>query len=714
MTKRPAFVAMIALGVMALVASIYSVASMSGLVPMNRLILMGWFVAVDATDACFMLFFWKRRHLFSLQAQLVALLWGGLAFWYWLPSPIFHLLSINLDPLQLSWVAFAYLWEVPGVGWLWVFACWRAFRPLHAFMQGARDPANAQRLYRSALRFPLTASIFLAMVTTFAFGVGIVQMQYCSFQAPIELGKTWLIGIVCCSFHALICYLGLDLLLGPLRVRIEQSYALTGTARRKLSQRLLGITLVIAAGSLTLLSLFVTQAFQLIVEEQVRAQVRGDLERISSRVRAATAPADLQPLLEGLRRGRHGEASLLAVGEGLPLHQVSQETRRFVITERTGIVEDFKHDLKLVAVMEAPRLGMQVVSITHLPDFYGPLAIPARYIAMAAVMLVILAAGILAFVSLSLAKAIRRLSVAVQQAAARDAPYTLHLNTADELEDLSHAFAYFIDESRGLRGRLEENLLDMEDLLRVVSHDLRAPLINIQGFSKRLQPIMQQTMRMLEQTAAGTQTGGGPGAQVDAVRTQVQAQFAESVRFISKSVEKMDALLNGLLSISRIGRKADPIQPNDFNAILEEALALFAHQLAERGIQVIRHPLPESVPCRRNEISQVFANLLSNAIKYMGSPAHPCIEIGGALRGDSVECFVRDTGIGISPSDQHRIFQMFMRLHAVEVPGEGIGLTYAQKIIRSHGGKIRVVSQPGQGSTFYFTLPNRDFPRREG
>jgi signal transduction histidine kinase len=704
MTRRPVFIAMIALGAMTLAASAYSALSIVGLAPMDRPIFLGWFVAANTTASTFLFLFWKRRHLFGIQAQLVALLWGVLAFWYWLPSPLCHVLSINLDPLQLKWVAFAYLWEVVIAGGLWVLVCLRIFRPLQAFVQGERNSANALRLYQAALHFPIIASGLLAIVTVIAFGIGIAQLWYFAFQSPIELAKTWLIGIISGSFHGLLSYLGIDLLLGPLRVRIEQSYALAGVAKRKLSQRLLGITLVIAASSLTLLSLFVTQSFQLIIKEQVTAQIRADLAQISARVQAASALADVEPLLRGLRRGTHGDVRLINAGEGLPLAEVSPETRRFMISERTGIIEDLKHELKLVAVMEAPKLGKQVVAITRLSDFYEPLTIPARYIAMAALMIVILAAGILTFVSLSLANAIRRLSLAVQQAAAGKAPYTMHLDTADELEDLSHAFAYFIEESRGLHARLEENLAEMEDLLRVVSHDLRAPLINIQGFSKRLEPIMQETVRTLDQVAAH-HPAGGLRAQVEAVRTQVQTQFTQSVQFISKSIEKMDALLTGLLCISRIGRKADPVQPNDLNTILDEALVLFAHQLTERAIQVIRHPLPDHVPCRRNEINQVFSNLLSNAIKYMGSPAHPCIEIGATSHRDHVECFVRDTGIGISPPDQRNIFQMFTRLYAIDVPGDGIGLAFVRKILRSHGGTIWVVSEPGRGSTFFFTLP---------
>ena len=245
---------------------------------------------------------------------------------------------------------------------------------------------------------------------------------------------------------------------------------------------------------------------------------------------------------------------------------------------------------------------------------------------------------------------------------------------------------------------------DMEELLRVVSHDLRAPLINIQGFSKRLEPIIQETVQGLAEIAAAPQAPGA-AATLTALQTRLQTRAGESLAFIGKGIEKMDALLSSLLTISRIGRRAEPWHAVDLNAVLDEVLATFAHQLEEAGITVVRHPLPGPVRGRRQELNQVVANLLANAIKYMGPGPERRIEFGGILYAEAVECYVRDTGIGIAPADHDRIFQLFTRLETLPVPGEGIGLAYVKKVVQSHGGRIWVESQPLQGSAFRFRLP---------
>src|SRR3989338_880104 len=110
---------------------------------------------------------------------------------------------------------------------------------------------------------------------------------------------------------------------------------------------------------------------------------------------------------------------------------------------------------------------------------------------------------------------------------------------------------------------------EMEELLRIVSHDLHAPLINIQGFSKRLEPVMQEAVQILDELAAHNRANG-LRSQVESLKGTVQHQFSESLRLISKSVDKMQALLVSLRGVSRVGRKADPLQPHDLDAVVDD------------------------------------------------------------------------------------------------------------------------------------------------
>jgi signal transduction histidine kinase len=275
-----------------------------------------------------------------------------------------------------------------------------------------------------------------------------------------------------------------------------------------------------------------------------------------------------------------------------------------------------------------------------------------------------------------------------------------------ELKRVEQAVRLHVEELAHSNQELSALTQEMEDLLRVVSHDLRSPLINIQGFAKRLDPVVHQTIQQLEALSRQVQTNGLK-AQLQDLKRAVEEKAPESLAFIAKGVARMDTLLSSLLLLSRVGRKTEPMQAHDLNTLLEELLPTFQHQLQETRITLIRHPLPRTVRCRKNELSQVFANLISNAIKFMGQGPERRIEIGGRELPDRIACDVTDTGIGIDPKDHARLFHPFSRLEELQVPGEGIGLAYVRKVLRSHGGDIRVESQKGRGSTFAFWLPRK-------
>ena len=128
------------------------------------------------------------------------------------------------------------------------------------------------------------------------------------------------------------------------------------------------------------------------------------------------------------------------------------------------------------------------------------------------------------------------------------------------------------------------------------------------------------------------------------------------------------------------------------------------------GASVTHDPLPE-VEADEVQLVQLFQNLIGNALKFQGAQP-PRIHVSAAERPGAWEIGVRDNGIGIDPQYFERIFMVFQRLHSKgEYPGTGIGLAICKKVVDRHGGRIRVESAPGQGSTFYFTLPRKEGER---
>ena len=226
---------------------------------------------------------------------------------------------------------------------------------------------------------------------------------------------------------------------------------------------------------------------------------------------------------------------------------------------------------------------------------------------------------------------------------------------------------------------LDEKNKELESFVYTVSHDLKAPLVSLEGFASML---------------------------LDGHKEALDEKGQLYLSRIQANVEKMGNLIQDLLELSRIGRIVHSYESVDVTQIIKEAVETLEIQLSERGTElVIQDNLP-TITCDRVRIKQVFENLIDNANKFMGEENDkPRIEIGFHNNEDFFEFFVKDNGIGIQKEYQEKVFEIFARLGDVEVEGTGVGLAIVKKIVETHGGKIWLDSEVGKGTTVYFTLP---------
>ncbi len=181
----------------------------------------------------------------------------------------------------------------------------------------------------------------------------------------------------------------------------------------------------------------------------------------------------------------------------------------------------------------------------------------------------------------------------------------------------------------------------------------------------------------------------------------------EFIGYAVDGAERMQRLINDLLTYSRVGTRGKDLAPTDLSAVLEAARTNLRIAIEESGAQITSGPLP-TVRGDRSQLVQLFQNLIGNAIKFRGEET-PQIHVGAMRRDRRWVISVRDNGIGIEPDGIERIFVIFQRLHGRrEYPGTGIGLAICKRIVERHGGEIWVESVPGEGSTFYFTLDVAD------
>jgi light-regulated signal transduction histidine kinase (bacteriophytochrome) len=218
---------------------------------------------------------------------------------------------------------------------------------------------------------------------------------------------------------------------------------------------------------------------------------------------------------------------------------------------------------------------------------------------------------------------------------------------------------------------------DLDDYTYAVSHDLKAPLRTIESFSSFL----------LEDHSDNLDDEG-----------------KEYLQRMILATKRMNALIQDLLLISRVGRLHFEIELVDLNELISEIVDDVEIILNERNGEIIYTKLP-SIKTQKVWIKQAFSNLISNGLKFNESP-NPRISIKCEEGKDHYILSVKDNGIGIDEKHHDKIFKIFQRLHTVnEYPGTGAGLTMCKKIVESMGGNISLDSKLGKGSTFYITIP---------
>lgn len=384
------------------------------------------------------------------------------------------------------------------------------------------------------------------------------------------------------------------------------------------------------------------------------------VERI--RELAATKQAELQRTIELASTGRIGEAvRLMRTGDG----------------ER--LMDGLREEIAAIDRVEQARLQFR----TGQSEWAA--AVTAIVNAVSALLILVLA-GASAWL-------VRRHVLEIQKARA----------------DLDLAYAGLEDKVRDRTAALTRANDEIQRFAYIVSHDLRAPLINVMGYTSELEQITTAMDRQIARLEKDQ-----PKLVEQVAVTAVREEAPEAIGFIRASTAKMDRLINAILKLSREGRRTLSPEPLNMTRLLEAIADSLRHQTEAAGAEISIGDLPW-LESDRLSLEQIFGNLLDNAVKYLDAARPGRIMVTGEEIGaDWVEFRVSDNGRGIAPEDRERIFELFRRSGKQDRTGEGLGLAFVRNSVRRLGGDIQVESELGQGSTFRLKFPKRLNPPDPG
>jgi len=247
-----------------------------------------------------------------------------------------------------------------------------------------------------------------------------------------------------------------------------------------------------------------------------------------------------------------------------------------------------------------------------------------------------------------------------------------------------------------LKDQLESKNKEMESIICAVSHDLRSPLVSIQGFSREIQFSLESVGRVLSALPLNRQDA-------QAADHILNREIPESLGYIQTSATAMDRLVKSLVKVARAGMAELDPEWLDMDELMSNITGALGFEIKQADIELVLEPLADCY-ADRQQVTQIFSNLVDNAVKYRHPDRHGRIRIYGRMEGE-LSCYcVEDNGIGIPAEHQERVFNLFDRV-GQQGKGEGIGLAIVKRMAERNGGSVRLESEAGKGTCFHVCLP---------
>ncbi len=662
----------------------YTIAALQGKAVVTLPLFLGMLGVLTAANLWLLIAAWKMRDSLGRLMQIALIVWGGIVMWYWTFAPIYYLLNMNLNDLQLTWTAFAFLWEVPviGGGVLTTVAV-LLFRPIAQSISLGASPVASAHAYKRALKYPRRIATVLFCLSVIGYVIGALQLELFAGVSDLELLKSVSNGPVISVFLAVFYYLTFDTYLDQHRRQLTQQSVDVPLPVRSLRRRLATVGLAVLLGAFGLLSILLIDSFQRLAEHRLEAELAEDIPEI----RRVVTEND-QEEIQSLARGSQGFITTVSKTNIADL-SVAEETQTALFRQTEGIIIDRHERGKILAFITPENTEERVVSVAYLIDFYDFLRFSEFLPSILASLLVILlTAGIFLFVVYEITRALISLRLLAQEPKFSNWNELVGVHTGDEIEGVGRSFMVYVEKAQ------EVDKVKRE-FVSIASHQLRTPLTTIRWYIELL---------------AGEKDG------------PLTAKQKEDVQKIAHGSHRMIQLVNSLLNVSRVdsGRLAIEPQETDLAEFIRQLIDEITPQAQklECALVVEKNTQSTSVWVDQVLLRQVIHNLFTNAIKYR-FPNRTCQVSITLNQGDLGQfiLLIKDNGIGIPREQQHRVFDQFFRADNVahlDTDGTGLGLYVSKMLLEAAGCNITFSSEEGKGTTFCITIPKSGMLAKPG
>lgn len=264
-----------------------------------------------------------------------------------------------------------------------------------------------------------------------------------------------------------------------------------------------------------------------------------------------------------------------------------------------------------------------------------------------------------------------------------------------------------IDINRNLESIVEERTKELEirneevrNFSYIVSHDLKSPLVSINGFANEIGYGISRLKTIINSKESLNRED------IFKIEEVITEDFDESLEFITASVERMETLVGLVLQYSRLGRKEVHFSSVDINNLVDSIIKSLSYQISQSNSTIEYHELPV-IRGDYTSLEQIFGNLIDNALKYLDKNRPGIITITCSESEEFFEFIIEDNGTGIADGNLEKVFEIFRRGRQIDIEGSGMGLAYVKTLVHKHGGIIRCESELNRGCRFIFTISKK-------
>ena len=440
----------------------YAILGLQHKVPVNPTIFLAAQTVYFLANSLLLYALWVRRTTLSFMSKVFLIAWAAVTAWYTLPMAILHLLTVTVDTLQLKWLMFAWMWELPvfGAGLVGLYAVIFAL-PFAKLAKTNFTTSNPAKTYKQIVRYPLYVAAGMVVVAGISFTTGALQLSFFAYLPFTEQVKMILFGLSSSIFFSIFIYLAYDYHLRTIRQGFEKVHGPHHTLSRSYAGRIFVITLLISFGALVMVSLVVVRSYQQFIIQKAKAEAAEDSMQALSTLAKVPDEAYNQVLAATLKDlARSADGAALIMGNeldtaSLPLSATSWQQ---ITSQAAGTLTDAHDTFKVVSFFTETRFQQKILIIKQIGLFYTPISASIQFFVLGGCFIMLLTASVTSFASSHLSDSIKQLSSAVRRAQGKDEAFTFDTYTADELEELAHSFAFYINESRQLRQTLEQKV----------------------------------------------------------------------------------------------------------------------------------------------------------------------------------------------------------------------------------------------------------------